>query len=74
MRLFIWHGTMQQCVSIRRWVAELEAGAVWVALSSTLRGRLHALEASGDPAVLRALPAHFPVGRPLRCRILRVRL
>lgn len=52
----------------------MEAGAVWVALSSTLRGRLHALEASGDPAVLRALPAHFPVGRPLRCRILRVRL
>lgn len=47
---------------------------MWVALSSTLRGRLHALEASEDLAVLRALPTHFPVGRPLRCRILRVRL
>ena len=47
--------------------------AIWVALSPKLRGRVHALDASDDLAVLRALPAHFPVGKPLRCRVVRVR-
>ncbi|KAK9832620.1 hypothetical protein WJX81_004603 [Elliptochloris bilobata] len=54
------------------WVADVEASAIWVALSPTLRGRVHALDASDELAVLRDLPIHFPVGKPLRCRILKV--
>ena len=56
-----------------RWVADVTPHAIWVALSPKLRGRVHALDASGDLAVLRALPAHFPAGKPLRCRVVRVR-
>ena len=56
-----------------RWVADVTLHAIWVALSPKLRGRVHALDASDGLAVLRALPAHFPVGKPLRCRVARVR-
>jgi hypothetical protein len=56
-----------------RWVAAVEADAVWLALSASLRGRAHALDAAADLTALRDLPAHFPLGRPLRCRVLQVR-
>jgi len=56
-----------------RWVAAVEADAVWLALSASLRGRAHALDAAADLAALRDLPANFPLGRPLRCRVLQVR-
>lgn len=55
-------------------MADVAASAIWVALSPKLRGRVHALDVSDDLAVLRALPAHFPVGKPLRCRVVRVRI
>jgi hypothetical protein len=43
-----------------------------VALSPTLRGRLHAADAAGEPDELADLAQRFRIGQPLRCRVLQV--
>ena len=55
-----------------RFVQEVGAGFVFVALSPTLRGRLHAADCSGPPARLADLVSAFSPGQPLQCRVLQV--
>jgi hypothetical protein len=63
--------TIAPCAT-RRYVQEAADAHVWVALSPTLRGRLHAADAAGQPGELADLGARFAVGQPLRCRVLQV--
>lgn len=59
---------------MRRYVQEVAEAHVWVALSPTLRGRLHAADAAGQPGELADLGARYRAGQPLRCRVLQVSL
>ncbi len=45
---------------------------MFVALSPTLRGRLHATDCAGTPAHLSDLASAFVPGQPLQCRVLQV--
>lgn len=56
------------------YVQEVADAHVWVALSPTLRGRLHAADAAGEPDELADLGTRFTIGQPLRCRMLQVRM
>lgn len=56
-----------------RYVQEVAADCVWVALSPALRGRLHALDAALDLAQLRTFAERFKPGQPLRCTVMQVR-
>lgn len=55
-----------------RYIQEVADAHVWVALSPTLRGRLHAADAAGEPNELADLAKRFAIGQPLRCRVLQV--
>lgn len=63
---------LQNTFSVHRFVQEAAGSHVWVALSPTLRGRLHAADAAGEPEELADLAARFAPGQALRCRVLQV--
>ena len=52
---------------------EVAPDCLWVALSPTLRGRVHALDSAASLAEVRGFSARFGVGQPLRCTIAQVR-
>lgn len=56
-----------------RYVQEVAPDCLWVALSPTLRGRVHALDNAASLAELREFSAKFGAGQPLRCTIAQVR-
>ncbi|MCJ1332858.1 rRNA biogenesis protein rrp5 [Thelotrema lepadinum] len=47
---------------------------LWVNISPSLRGKIHALDVSNDPSVLNNLLEHFPVGSAIRATVLNVDL
>jgi S1 RNA binding domain len=53
-------------------VQSVHKGHLFVALSSTVRGRVHLLHAHPEPAAAPQLQAHFRVGQLVRARVLAV--
>ena len=54
---------------VQGWVREATGSALWVCLSHKCTGRVAALEASEDPAVVADLPKHFSFGAPVTVRV-----
>ncbi len=44
---------------------------MWVHVTPTTRGRIHALDASQDIEVIKSLSKHFKHGQVVMCRVLR---
>jgi ribosomal protein S1 len=50
-------------------VQEVKGGFVWVELSTSLKGRVSALDASASLDVIQSLTASFSAGQRVRCRV-----
>ena len=58
---------------MHRYVQEVAPGCLWVALSPSLRGRVHALDNASTLEQLRAFSRRYSSGQALRCTVARVR-
>lgn len=62
------------CVwGMRRYVQKVAPDCLWLALSPSLRGRVHALDSATTLERLRAFSGAYSIGRALRCTVSRVR-
>lgn len=57
--------------SLAGFIHEIRDSSLWVHLSSTVQGRIHALDASQDLDVIKELSSHFSLGQGVRCRVVR---